>query len=206
MKLLVVLALGGSVLLAIGLNDAEFEPAVRYANNRPELTAPAPPMSVPAFSEIPAWKLLALWALMLVIIGLVASMLSAELRKRLLRMFIQMTSFVLILLLVLHEIQPAEPARAGAAAEGSPTEYPANPGSAPAFEPPSVSGIAAYDGTSVDGQCAGTAGGRCDGGIGAGAEGWSGRHYTRWGRSRAARWTRSRAARIGEMQSSDATT
>lgn len=95
--LLATLSLGALVLLGIALHDFTFEPAVPLWRQG---LAPAPfsmNKIFQAYEAIPAWKQFSFWLLIVVLIALISSLLSPEMRKRLFRSLISLLATLWIL-------------------------------------------------------------------------------------------------------------
>jgi hypothetical protein len=92
-------------------------------------------------NEIPAWKHILFWVFLLLIIGLVSSLLSAEMRKRLLRAVIRFASFVFIFFFIIRQ----NPNLLPLLTQDSPLGSGSNSGgelsslAPPVFQPPSIS-------------------------------------------------------------------
>ena len=135
----------GLILLASGLRVLEFEPAHRLPLG--ERAAIQPQLSVLAreIAEIPIWKLALSWALVVGIIGLIASVLSPQLRKAFLRSLIRFAAFVFILVFVVQRnpallsvLDPLGPVGPEGPAGIEEVEAP------PVFEPPHPSPLTVY--------------------------------------------------------------
>src|SRR5215216_3657818 len=88
---LATLALAALTILALSLDEVPFNDAQLYAK---EQRAELPPISVQAvvdaWTSVPLWNQIVLWSLIGVMIILLGLLLSPEMRKRLLRMFVRM--------------------------------------------------------------------------------------------------------------------
>jgi len=88
---LAVLALGALTVLAVSLNEVPFREGQRFgqsgAGRGPQVN---PQQVINAWVEIPWWKQASIWVLLLVLVILVGSLLSPELRKILIRRFIRL--------------------------------------------------------------------------------------------------------------------
>ncbi len=133
-------ALIGLIILATSLRDFRFAPPQRIAWEQTTPVQFALKRIVSEISEIPAWKNIVFSALSLAIIGLTVSLLSSELRKRLLRAFIRFASFVFIFLFVIQHnpdlvtlLNPLTPGAGRTGPEGSKTLLPP-----PVFHAPNI--------------------------------------------------------------------
>jgi hypothetical protein len=141
--LLAALALGSLTVLAVSLDEISFGEAQRF---RPQEAAELPPVSVEnvvdAWANVPLWKHLLLWSLLSLMVVLVGLLLSPELRKRLIRLFIRFvfTVFAIYYLLInygetLFNFQSPDGSGGEAAADVPPM---------PMFEPPQFSPTVSY--------------------------------------------------------------
>jgi len=100
---LAVLALGALTVLATSLNDVPFNEGLSFS--RKEATE-LPPVSATdvtnAWADVPLWKHLALWGLVTLMMVLIGLLLSPDLRKKLLILFVRTTAIVIAVLLVMR--------------------------------------------------------------------------------------------------------
>jgi len=143
---LVLAVLAGSTLLAIGLRQIEFAPALRYTSQEPTTAEPSLTRLAEEIARIPLGEMVALWALVLGILALVVSALSPELRKRLLRSLIRFLAFLFIVTFAIQRnpgllslLEPPTPL----GAEGTEAAD-ANLAPPPVFEPPQLSAVTVY--------------------------------------------------------------
>jgi hypothetical protein len=135
--LLSVLSLVTLVLLASGLQNVEFREGRALGRTESETVRFSVNRAIQAITDVPVWKQVIFWVLLFLLVLLVSSILSPELRKRLIRGFIGFTvaffAIVYLLennLLVLPDFTFAFGARAGEVVEEPPPF--------PAFTPPDV--------------------------------------------------------------------
>ncbi len=141
--LLSVLALGALTVLANSLNDVPFREAQHFGQSE-AADVPIPAENVTqTLVQVPLWKQLVLWGLIVLLVILVALLLSPEARKRLFRLAIRVafTVWAVYFLLKNYGRQLFAFGQLGAA--------PAQPGDAsvlplPDFEPPQVSPTLSY--------------------------------------------------------------
>jgi hypothetical protein len=143
--LLAVLALGALTALAISLDDVSFSAAQRFA---PGETASIPPMSAQDITrvrvEIPWWKQLVVWALVLFMMVLIGLLLSPELRKRLLVLFVRTSLIVLATIFLLQNYGDRLFGLSSPAGNLARPEDAANLEPMPQFQPPQFSPVVSY--------------------------------------------------------------
>jgi hypothetical protein len=135
--LLSVLSLVTLVLLASGLQNVEFREGRALGRTESETVRFSVNRAIQAITDVPVWKQVIFWVLLFLLVLLVSSILSPELRKRLIRGFIgfAVAFFAIVYLLennllVLPDFTFAFGARAGEVVEEPPPF--------PAFTPPDV--------------------------------------------------------------------
>lgn len=136
------------VLLAGALNNIAFQPAKPLY--RPESDSQPTGFSLDemtkVFSEVPLWQQITFFAMILLIVVLIASLLSPEARKRLIKMFIRGATFVLVMIYLIKKNPSlfqgilSEPNFASGTGNAAPLEDVAPP----VFEPPHVSGMLSF--------------------------------------------------------------
>lgn len=138
--LLAVLALGALTILAISLNEIPFREGQHFG--REEVTRPSviPPALDQTTVEIPLINQIIFWGLVGLIVILIGLLLSPEMRKRLIRIFIRVvfTFWALYFLMKHHYLDLPLLGRPGAA----PSQDATVP--VPTFEPPQVSPTFSY--------------------------------------------------------------
>jgi len=134
-----VLSLITLVLLASGLHDVSFRAGRTYSRAEAQTVHFSVDRALEAITDVPVWKQIIFWVLLFLLVLLVASVLSPELRRRLIRTFIGFAvSIWAIIYLVQHnllslpDLSMGAGDQAGNAAEGAPT--------LPAFIPPTLPG------------------------------------------------------------------
>ncbi len=138
--LLAVLALGALTVLAISLNAVPFREGQRFGHNGVTDLQAAPEEMDQIWVEIPLWKQIIVWGLAGLMLILIGVLLSPEMRKRLLRMFIRVAfTFWAIFFLIKRGILSPNMFGGGEAAAGQGTTVPV-----PVFEPPQVSPTFSY--------------------------------------------------------------
>ena len=132
-----VLSLVTLVLLASGLHDVEFQAGRALGRAESETVRFSVDRVIRAISDVPVWKQVIFWVMLFLLVLLVSSILSPELRKRLIRTFTTFAvSFWIIVyllennLLVLPDLTRGLGANAGNTAEEPPLF--------PVFTPPDV--------------------------------------------------------------------
>lgn len=133
------------LVLAWSLQEVKFQPGRSFSAG----DAGPNPITLPALqipSEIPLWKILLLWLAAVVNIFLLFSLLSPELRKKMLRQVLWFAVGILILVIALRykviEL-PAFPTQP-ATTLGQPLPTPAGGSELPVFHPPQLSPWMAY--------------------------------------------------------------
>jgi len=138
--LLAALALGALTILAISLNKVPFREGQRFGRNAVTDFHVAPEEIGQIWVEIPLWKQIMLWGLAGLMFILIGVLLSPEMRKRLLRIFIRMAfTFWALYLLIKKGIINPDLIAVGDAPPSLGTTVPL-----PAFEPPQVSPTFSY--------------------------------------------------------------
>ena len=139
--LLAALALGALTVLAISLNEVPFRAGQRFgqreAGEAPQIN---PQEVINAWVEIPWWKQAGIWVLLAVLVMLVGSLLSPELRKILIRRFIRFALTFWGLFYIFKNYSHLIPALNLNFAEGPPAQGSDGVGTvSPVFAPPQVS-------------------------------------------------------------------
>jgi hypothetical protein len=101
------------VLLAEAMADVSFRPAMRF---REEDAAPiqfAVAKAIDQFVEVPFWQHLLVWMTVFLIVVIISSILSEDLRKRIIKAFFKTAVIVLSLLFILKNYRFTLPALAG---------------------------------------------------------------------------------------------
>jgi hypothetical protein len=138
--LLAILALGALTILAISLNDVRFREGQHFGRQGTT--------DVQSFSEdmgqvwvdVPIWRQIVVWVLVGLMVVLIALLLSSEMRRRLLRIFIRMAlTFWAIYFLIKKGIFNPNLFGGGEAPPSRDTVVPM-----PVFEPPQVSPTFSY--------------------------------------------------------------
>src|SRR5215216_2640882 len=88
--LLAALALAALTVLAISLNQVPFRGAERFVRGETAETPYSAEDVVQVWAEVPIWKQLFLWVLIALLVVLVGMLLSPEMRKRMLILFVRM--------------------------------------------------------------------------------------------------------------------
>jgi hypothetical protein len=143
--LLAVLALGALTVLATSLDDVSFNGAQRFGQRE---AADFPQFSLGDMTnpgvEIPVWKLLLLWGLILMLVILISLLLTREMRKRLLliifRTALTLYAFYYVLTHYADRLPMFETAEEAAAVMGAVTSN--EP--LPEFVPPQITPMFAY--------------------------------------------------------------
>src|SRR5688500_15940471 len=78
-----ILALGALTVLAIGLNDVPFRAAQSFRQEEAGDPTSILPVAIDSDMDLPTWKQIIFWALVLFMVVLIGALLSPELRKRL---------------------------------------------------------------------------------------------------------------------------
>lgn len=130
----------GVTLLTASLHEFKFKPPVPIAWKSVTPIQFSFAQIIAQVNEIPAWKHILFWAASLLIIGLVSSLLSAEMRKRLLRLLIRFASFVFIFLFIIRRNPDLLPllAQVSPLGSGSNSGGELSSLSPPVFQPPSI--------------------------------------------------------------------
>jgi hypothetical protein len=133
-------ALLALILLAGELRNVTFKPGQIVGRSESRTIQYAVERTIAQITEVPVWKQVVFWIFVFLIVLLVSSLLSPEIRKRLLLNFIRLAAFVTVLLFIMKNNpgllaglfnfpQGNAAAEAGAAAEPPP----------PVFQPPQIS-------------------------------------------------------------------
>jgi hypothetical protein len=101
--LLSLVAVAMMLLLATGLHDVQFEPGRSLQPDETESFETAVENTVREIVEVPFWKQVIFWVLLVSMVALVASLLSPEMRKWLFRTFIGVASTVLMIFYLVRE-------------------------------------------------------------------------------------------------------
>lgn len=117
--LLAVLALGSLTVLATSLDNVSFHEAQRFGQREASERAPISAQTVTnAWADVPLWKQLLVWGLTVLMIVLIGLLLTPELRKRLLYMFLRVSVMVVASLFILSNFAGEILALQGLAGEG----------------------------------------------------------------------------------------
>ncbi len=141
-----LLALLALLILASGLRDAAFQPGQPVGRAESTTIRVSVDRAIGQIVDVPIWRQIVFWLIVFVIVLLVSSLLSPELRKKLIMSFIRLAAFVLILLYIvknnpgilaglLNPPQLQGESGGPSAAENLPP---------PAFEPPHISSFLSY--------------------------------------------------------------
>ena len=141
-----MISLVGLTWLAIGLRHFEFTPVQRLGSYQSMTIRLSLDKVIMEIEGIPAWKQALFWGLLFIIVLLISSLLSAELRKRLLRAFIRFAAFVAIFLYIIRHNPDllgvldifGSAAGAGNPASGSTILPP------PVFQPPVITPLVSF--------------------------------------------------------------
>ena len=138
--ILAVLALGALTVLAATLNDVPFREGQHFGQNGVTDFKVAPEEIDQIWVEIPFWKQIIFWGLASLMVVLIGLLLSPEMRKRLLRIFIRvaLTFWAIYFLIKRGIITP----NLFGGEQATPSQDPTVP--LPAFEPPQVSPTFSY--------------------------------------------------------------
>jgi hypothetical protein len=101
--LLSLVAVMMMLLLATGLHNVQFEPGRSLQPDETETFETAVENTVREIVEVPFWKQVIFWVLLISMVALVASMLSPEMRKWMFRTFIGVVSTVLMIFYLARE-------------------------------------------------------------------------------------------------------
>jgi hypothetical protein len=143
--LLAVLALGALTVLAVSLDDVSFNTAQRFAQSEAEALAPISAEDVTrTWSAVPLWKHLAVWGLVAILVSLIGVLLSPELRKRLLVIFVRTSLIVLATLFLFQTYGEQLFGWQPAAASASQADETSNTQPMPEFQPPEISSVFSY--------------------------------------------------------------
>jgi len=143
--LFAVLALMALIVLATSLNQIPFREGQRFSQDEAVKARVAPQDVINAWVEIPWWKQVGIWVLLSVLVILVGSLLSPEMRKILIRRFIRLALTFWGLFYIFknyRQLIPAlnltiAPAAPGQNSNGSTTP-------APVFTPSQISPVFTY--------------------------------------------------------------
>ncbi len=141
-----MVALLSLILLAAELKQIKFDPGLRVGEKESQTVQASVANVIQQFVEVPAWKKAVFFVTIFLIVVLVSSVLSPELRKRVIRQFLQMMAFTAAIYLIFKNNPDLllkfrlNPGQFGgpspdAAAEGFTT---------PVFEPPHISNFLSY--------------------------------------------------------------
>jgi Domain of unknown function (DUF4129) len=137
------LSMAALVLLASALHDVEFQVGRALGHAETETVRTSVDSALQAITDVPVWKQIIFWVLLFLLVLLVASILSPELRKRLLRMFIGFAvSFWAIVYLVQHNLLSLPGLDMGAGA--GPSDAATGDPPVPVFTPPAVPGWVSF--------------------------------------------------------------
>jgi hypothetical protein len=128
------------VLLAAGLQNMHFQPGLPLTLGETTLFQVSLEKTVNEIVNIPLWKQVLFWVLVLLMIIIVAAMFSPDMRKRLIRYFLRLALFILALFYIVknyHSLFPRLNFGGGSTAENG---NPSGVGSGQAvFTPPHIS-------------------------------------------------------------------
>jgi hypothetical protein len=134
------------VVLAGELKTAAFRPAQPLGRAESESIQFSVSKVMQQITEVPFWKQVIFWLTLFLIVLLVSSLLSPELRKRLILSFVRLAAFTLLLLyLIKHNpgllegLLPGGPHKGGEASTSMGLDIPP-----PIFEPPQISSVLSY--------------------------------------------------------------
>ena len=140
---LALLALGALTVLATSLEEVPFREAQRFAPQQTEESEVAPPRLSQDWQQATAEDNFLVWTLIAIIIALIGVLLSPELRRQMLKMFLRVAFAVATVLFLIHNYgdrlfaAEPEPVGGGPAAGGMSAPV-------PIFEPPEVSSSFSY--------------------------------------------------------------
>lgn len=138
--LLAILALGALTILAISLNEVPFREGQHFGRQGTSDVQAFPEDMGQVWVEVPIWKQIVVWVLVGLMVVLIALLLSPEMRRRLLRIFIRVAlTLWAIYFLIKKGIFNPNLFGGGEALPGQDTVVPM-----PVFEPPQVSPAFSY--------------------------------------------------------------
>ena len=138
--LLAILALGALTILAISLNEVPFREGQHFGRRGTSDVQAFPEDMGQVWVEVPIWKQIVVWVLVGLMVVLIALLLSPEMRRRLLRIFIRVAlTLWAIYFLIKKGIFNPNLFGGGEALPGQDTVVPM-----PVFEPPQVSPAFSY--------------------------------------------------------------
>lgn len=134
-----VIALAALAVLASSLHDVQFQPgrsfAIQYSTE-----SPIPPFPTDSFAEIPLWKIILFWGVILISIISFVFLLPPYLRKRLLKQILSLGIGSLVFFIALHyrliqlpQFGSASPAKSAQLEAGLDSNS-----SVPIFQPPAI--------------------------------------------------------------------
>jgi Domain of unknown function (DUF4129) len=138
-------ALLALVLLAGELKNVTFRPGQTVSRPESSIIQFAIGRTIEQITEVPLWKQIALWLTIFLIVLLLSSLLSPELRKRLLLSFIRIASFAFIFLYIIRT-RPGLIERLFSFGQTGGNQDSAASGSnpPPVFHPPQISSFLSY--------------------------------------------------------------
>jgi hypothetical protein len=143
--LFAVLALGALTVLAVSLEAVSFNAAQRFARSDAESLAPTPAQGTnPVLVDVPLWKQLTVLALVTLLVFMVSLLLSPELRKRMLIIFVRTTLIVLATLYLFRTYGEQLFGWQQAAGNSGQAGDLANAQPMPEFQPPEISSALSY--------------------------------------------------------------
>lgn len=143
--LLAILALGALTVLAISLNEVPFREAQRFGQGETSRARIAPQDLIDAWVEIPWWRQAGIWVLLTVLVVLVGSLLSPEMRRMLIRRFIRLALTFWGLFYIFKNYRHLIPALNLSFAEGAPAQNSDGTNAvSPVFIPPQISPAFSY--------------------------------------------------------------
>lgn len=142
--LLAIVSLVALTVLAISLNQLPFRPAQRFASVATGQEQALPEQLARVWTDVPIWKRLTVWLLMCLVLMLVGLLMSPEVRKRMLIIFVRtVVTFWAVYFLLLNYgdrlLLPFAAQNLKAPSQNSDSLAPA-----PVFQPPQVSPALSY--------------------------------------------------------------
>ena len=143
--LLATIAVVMLVLIAAGLGDLHFQPGRPLAMSETTTIQVSMEKVVQEIIDIPFWKQLVFWGLVFLLVLIFASLLSPEMRKRLIRYFLRLALFGLVIFYIAKNYRELFPGLTLGGAVGAEIGAPTGVETAPAvFTPPQVSSTLLY--------------------------------------------------------------
>jgi hypothetical protein len=142
---LAMLAFISLMLLAETLSGVSFRPALRFKEEDAAPIQFAVAKAIDQFIEVPFWQHLLVWMTVFLIIVIISSILSPELRKRIIKTFLKTAVIVLSLIFILKNYQFSMPALRGKGLQDLGNQIAnADLPAPPEFQPPQVSPMLTY--------------------------------------------------------------